>query len=146
MYMFYRIIAIDVHIPREVLETMDEEGDDMETDEKFDDQATVFTMDDVSRSASKYSSSTSCDEFELAHTLDILMEQILSYIRDFCALDDLQSWNHHKALFKELLAIFEQQMLFVHGSHHVQFFMFYMCSLRSPTFAELFLCKFYSLF
>jgi RNA polymerase I-specific transcription initiation factor RRN3 len=119
---------------------MDEEGE-METDEKMDDSATVFTMDDVSRSASKYSSQ-SCNEFELAHTLDILMEQLYCFVRDFCALDvEPSSWNHHRTLFKELLDIFETQMLLVHGSHHVQFFVFFLCSLRPPTFAELFLSK-----
>ncbi|XP_059486415.1 RNA polymerase I-specific transcription initiation factor RRN3 [Neocloeon triangulifer] len=128
-----KTIALDVQLPRQALEDMDE--DEMETEENMDDTNTVFTMDDVSQSASKVTQSISVDmQKQLAQTLDLLMEQIFSYIQEFITRgEDGQQWK----IFKELLAIFEQQMLLVHGSHHVQFFMFYLCTLQLPL-AELF--------
>ncbi|XP_065345871.1 RNA polymerase I-specific transcription initiation factor RRN3 [Cloeon dipterum] len=141
-----KVISIDVQIPRKLLEALEGDEEEMETDAKMDDTETVFTMDDVSRSAASRITSVVDTNMQqqLAQTLDLLMEQIFVFVKEFCSRDaDENEIIHHQSIFKDFLEIFEHQLLNVHGSHHVQFCMFYLCTLR-PILPELFLTALWS--
>lgn len=72
--------------------------------------------------------------------LDRLMVVLLSYIHDVChdstgvALD----WPATKSLYRDLVQIFDTAVLPVRALGHVQFALFYLCSLRA-TLAKSFL-------
>ncbi|KAF4521836.1 hypothetical protein B566_EDAN003710 [Ephemera danica] len=140
-----RMVTIDVQIPRELIE--DEDSEDSDVEESMDTESSaLFSMDDVQPSMSQMDTSSCSSRSEhrremkipMAQTLDVLMEQMFSFIERLCPSEDVlpNYWVRHRVLYRELCDIFETQLLLTHGSHHVQFIMFYLCSIRPPTLVD----------
>ncbi|GBN59979.1 RNA polymerase I-specific transcription initiation factor RRN3 [Araneus ventricosus] len=70
--------------------------------------------------------------FPLAHTLDILLNCLFSYIKETCFYNGSQEldWEATKKLYKEFLTIFDKVILPTQGSCHVQYLLFYICGLK----------------
>ncbi|XP_054713372.1 RNA polymerase I-specific transcription initiation factor RRN3-like [Uloborus diversus] len=68
----------------------------------------------------------------VVHTLDVIIDCLFKYIRNTCFIEDLETlnWEATKKLYKELLTVFDKVILPTHGSCHVQYLMFYVCSLK----------------
>lgn len=75
----------------------------------------------------------------LADRLDVMMLKLFEYIQINCYPKqkdlDLETC---KAIYKDLLFTFDKYILHTYGSSHVQFLLFYICSMR-PILAEGFL-------
>lgn len=70
-----------------------------------------------------------------AKTLDVLMTNLFNYIVEQCFHDGTFDLSSGKKLYLDLLAAFDLLLLRTQKSCHVQFLLFYICSL-SKTFAE----------
>ncbi|CAL1267519.1 unnamed protein product [Larinioides sclopetarius] len=70
--------------------------------------------------------------FPLAHTLDILLNCLFTYIKETCFYNGSGEldWEATKKLYKEFLTIFDKIMLPTQGSCHVQYLLFYICGLK----------------
>ncbi|CAC5409642.1 RRN3 [Mytilus coruscus] len=127
-----RLLKFDVRSPREEIEELQrEEDEDMED--------IIFEMDDVSVQKEIVSSVDMLSIVETVpmthkegHKLDILMEITFRYIQNMCYSEGELNWEATKLLYRELLLIFETSILPTHASCHVQFIMFYICSLKQP--------------
>ncbi|XP_058804012.1 RNA polymerase I-specific transcription initiation factor RRN3 [Phymastichus coffea] len=120
-----RLIALDVSVPPSEIQNF--EDGDMEEDE---DEA-IFDMDD---STAKNNGKNTVDmqmKHPGAQMLDICMEQILSYIHNFCYVNGQLQIDPLKSIYNDLLYAFEKLILPTYASHHVQFLMFYLCSFKS---------------
>ena len=83
--------------------------------------------------------STQSMHFPLADRLDVMMQHMLSYIRQICFKqsanepgdgDNQLDWESCKSLYKDLLFTFDKYVVCTYGSSHVQFLMFYICSCK----------------
>ncbi|KAK3089023.1 hypothetical protein FSP39_000198 [Pinctada imbricata] len=132
------MLTFDVRCPRheiEEAEDNDEEEEDME-------QEVLFEMDDPEIQKEITSTESSWNKKNLedrcgkpmshkeAHKLDVVMDLTLQYIYNICHTQGKLNWEATKQLYRELLLIFEQVILPTHASCHVQFIMFYLCSLK----------------
>ncbi|KAA0705557.1 RNA polymerase I-specific transcription initiation factor RRN3 [Triplophysa tibetana] len=133
-----KMLALDVSAPRSEIEEAEGAAESDAGGESRDD--CLFNMDeeedfplDLSRPV---------DEAEMTHPvaerLDTLMTVLLAYIRDICHVDGTLDIEKTKALYKDLLCVFDKVVLPTHASCHVQFLVFYLCSFRLG-FAEAFL-------
>ncbi|KAG8432947.1 hypothetical protein GDO86_017275 [Hymenochirus boettgeri] len=66
----------------------------------------------------------------VAERLDILMFVLCAYIKDICFTNGELDFNKTKDLYRDLLAGFDKLILPTHASCHVQYIMFYLCSLK----------------
>ncbi|KAM9304893.1 RNA polymerase I-specific transcription initiation factor RRN3 [Gastrophryne carolinensis] len=73
-----------------------------------------------------------------AERLDLGLSVLFAYIRDVCFVNGSLDLNKTKDIYKDLLAILDKLVLPTHGSCHVQFIMFYICSFKLG-FTEAFL-------
>lgn len=129
-----RLIKFDVRSPREEIEELlRQEEDDMEEED------IIFEMDDDSVKKEVVSSVDGMTNVEPipmthkeAHKLDVLMEVTFKYIHNSCYKEVELDWDATKLFYRELLLIFETLILPTHASCHVQFIMFYMCSVKQP--------------
>ncbi|XP_071813311.1 RNA polymerase I-specific transcription initiation factor RRN3-like [Apostichopus japonicus] len=137
-----RITEIDVHCPQSDIWVSSDEEEDV--DEEM--EQTQFDMDDVSAQgemdASKNETETTIPEgprlSEIAVALDRLMFAILTFCKE--TFYDDGDINHQNAtsLLLQLLQVFGRIVLPTHSSHHVQYCLFYMASLKK-SFADAFL-------
>lgn len=77
-------------------------------------------------------------KLKYAETLDLCMEQLFSFIDKEYGRDT----NSRKKLKDLLLNIFENLILPTYNSHHIQFSIFYYCSLK----VSVVVCSAYSIF
>lgn len=127
------LLKFDVRSPREEIEESQREEDDMDMED------IIFEMDDA---AAQIEIATPVDDMgkletkqmthKEAHKLDVLMEVMFTYIQNVCFTDGELDWEATKLIYRELLLIFENLILPTHASCHVQFIMFYLCSLKQP--------------
>lgn len=66
----------------------------------------------------------------VAERLDTLMTVLLAYIKDVCHVNGSLDIEKTKALYRDLLCVFDKVVLPTHASCHVQYCMFYLCSFR----------------
>uniref|UniRef100_A0A8D3BR57 RRN3 homolog, RNA polymerase I transcription factor n=1 Tax=Scophthalmus maximus TaxID=52904 RepID=A0A8D3BR57_SCOMX len=66
----------------------------------------------------------------VAERLDTLMAVMMSYIKDVCHVNGSVHVERTKELYKDLLSVFDKLILPTHGSGHVQYMHFYLCSFR----------------
>lgn len=129
-----RLIKFDVRSPRgEIEELLRQEEEGMEEED------IIFEMDDHSVKEEVVSSVDGMTNVEPipmthkeAHKLDVLMEVTFKYIQNSCYKEGELDWEATKLLYRELLLIFETLILPTYASCHVQFIMFYMCSIKQP--------------
>lgn len=122
------MVVLDANTPREVI-----------TAEQTDDD--IFTMDDCK----SINTVTNKMKNVPAHTLDVCLDRIFNFIIVECHdLDTGQlNWEKTKKLYHTLIYVFDEIILPTYNIHHVQFVMFFICSLK-PAITEAFinhLCK-----
>ncbi|KAG8184417.1 hypothetical protein JTE90_004587 [Oedothorax gibbosus] len=68
----------------------------------------------------------------LAHTLDLLMNCLFTFIKEtsFPQGKDQMNWEATKKLYKEILTAFDKIILPTQGCCHAQYILFYICSLK----------------
>ncbi|XP_053665224.1 RNA polymerase I-specific transcription initiation factor RRN3 [Anopheles marshallii] len=105
---FYRLLQLDVSVPRSVIEESEYPDDEMMfemTETEGDDKDTM--------------------KHPVADTLDQFMEVVLAYIEQTVKVD-----GQGDRLFKIILNQFETHILPAHNTDHGQFIMFYICSFK----------------
>ncbi|XP_048575855.1 RNA polymerase I-specific transcription initiation factor RRN3 [Nematostella vectensis] len=110
------ITKIDVEVPKHELEDRQTEEDD----------ATQFEVD---LELNPESPDKASEESEMAAMLDSLMDILFKYMRDFCFPANELSLDSSTELFGYLVKSFEKVILPTHACCHIQFVMFYICSL-----------------
>ncbi|GFU55606.1 RNA polymerase I-specific transcription initiation factor RRN3 [Nephila pilipes] len=88
----------------------------------------VEDMEEVSNSEEKLNKMA----FPLAHTLDVIMNCLFTYVKKECFFNDGENlnWESTKKLYKEILTIFDKIILPTQGSCHVQYVLFYICGFK----------------
>uniref|UniRef100_A0A672QB49 RRN3 homolog, RNA polymerase I transcription factor n=1 Tax=Sinocyclocheilus grahami TaxID=75366 RepID=A0A672QB49_SINGR len=81
----------------------------------------------------------------VAERLDTMMTVLLAYIKDICHVNGSLDIEKTKALYKDLVSVFDKVVLPTHASCHVQYYMFYLCSFRLGL-AEAFLDHLWKMF
>lgn len=116
-----KMVQLDVSAPRAAIEAAEEDVMDLDTEDIFDTEKDQ-TM-----------------KLPIANTLDHLMLMLFKFIESECT--DSKSGTISPELsfsvFKVFLQVFEKVILVTHNTHHVQFLLWYICSLK-PKLAEIF--------
>lgn len=125
---------MDVNAPRDEIEEMQEETDDEE--DKMDED--MFQMDDVITQPKPEAQPL---DHPIGQMLDICLLKLFKFLDEKCR--PLPQANEEDRVaksrfFKTLLHIFDEVLLPSHNTHHVQFVIFHVCSIR-PAYAEAFL-------
>nr|XP_042897293.1 RNA polymerase I-specific transcription initiation factor RRN3 isoform X2 [Parasteatoda tepidariorum]XP_042897294.1 RNA polymerase I-specific transcription initiation factor RRN3 isoform X3 [Parasteatoda tepidariorum] len=115
-----KLIYVDVHCSRETIAYYEQVAED--------NNELMESMDTEAPANAK----TEEMAYLLARTLDILMDCLFKYIKRTCFLEgkDELDWKATKKLYKELLTIFDKVILPTQECCHVQYLMFYICSLK----------------
>jgi len=126
--MFDRLLILDVNAPRDEIEELREEVDDLEV--------VMFQMDDENIQPKQ----PQALDHPIGQMLDICLLKLLKFFDDKfrplnCSDDQRLVKNR---FFKTLIHIFDEVLLPTHNTHHVQFVFFYVCSIR-PAYSEAFL-------
>uniref|UniRef100_A0A8C2BLF2 RRN3 homolog, RNA polymerase I transcription factor n=1 Tax=Cyprinus carpio TaxID=7962 RepID=A0A8C2BLF2_CYPCA len=66
----------------------------------------------------------------VAERLDTMMAVLLAYIKDICHVNGSLDIEKTKAVYRDLVSVFDKVVLPTHASCHVQYYMFYLCSFR----------------
>uniref|UniRef100_A0A4W4FXF6 RRN3 homolog, RNA polymerase I transcription factor n=1 Tax=Electrophorus electricus TaxID=8005 RepID=A0A4W4FXF6_ELEEL len=66
----------------------------------------------------------------VAERLDTLMGVLLAFVKDMCHVNGSLDTEKAKALYRDLVGVFDRLVLPTHASCHVQYYMFYLCSFR----------------
>uniref|UniRef100_A0ABM5F0K4 RNA polymerase I-specific transcription initiation factor RRN3 isoform X1 n=2 Tax=Pogona vitticeps TaxID=103695 RepID=A0ABM5F0K4_9SAUR len=115
-----RLLKIDVSAPRKEIEAAEE----MESEETAEEG--LFDLDEDRENAGKNDTMV----HPIAERLDILMIVLFSYIKDICHVNGKLDIASTKDLYRDLVAVFDKLILPTHGSCHVQYIMFYLCSFK----------------
>lgn len=117
-----------MQIPPSEIEEFEDE--DMEVDDA------IFQLDDALGENNSKQESHKMQHPD-AEMLDLCMEQVFSYIYNYCHNEGQLQIDPLRNLYHELLYTFEDKILSTYASHHVQFIMFYLCSFK-PSVADAF--------
>lgn len=124
-----KMLTLDVSAPRAEIEDMEENAEQKSLEASQDD--CLFDMDEDGDSGL---ASTPLDRTAMAHPvaerLDTLMSTLLAYIKDMCHQNGVLELEKTKALYRDLMAVFDKLILPTHASCHVQYCVFYLCSFR----------------
>lgn len=115
-----RLLKIDVSAPRKEIEAAEE----MESEETAEEG--LFDLDEDRENPGKNDTMV----HPIAERLDILMIVLFSYIKDICHVNGKLDIASTKDLYRDLVAVFDKLILPTHGSCHVQYIMFYLCSFK----------------
>ncbi|KAL5018199.1 hypothetical protein ScPMuIL_003921 [Solemya velum] len=125
-----KMLKLDVRAPRHAIQAMDSPDDDMDED-------IIFEMEDTKNEPTLLGEQKDMQMDEVkpmthmeADKLDTVMDLVFQYINNVCYENGELNWNVTKKLYREFLLVFERKILPTHASAHVQFIMFYLCSLR----------------
>ncbi|CAH0555911.1 unnamed protein product [Brassicogethes aeneus] len=112
---FSKLVIMDVNAPKGDIEKAANSGSEE-----------IFLMDDDTCSVKTSSS------HNIAHTLDVCLAKLYNYIIEECHSPAGElDWNKTKSLYHDLITVFDKVILPTYNTHHVQFVMFVMCSLKS---------------
>lgn len=103
----FRLLVLDVNAPRAELE------------EESDTELEMFSMDQT----------LICHP--VANALDLAMDIMYRFIHTQCHYSNDICWQRTKSLYTDLIAVFDKVILPTHGSHHVQFLVFYLLSFKN---------------
>lgn len=138
------VLKIDVEVPKHELEDVQEETTQFDVDleqemngDNNDETVNEVLQEDNVQEADENSNEQTMEN-EMADKLDILMEIIFVYIEKVCYHDGVYIMDDASDLFEKLLAIFQKVIFPTHDSCHIQFLMFYLCSM-TPIFVNTFL-------
>jgi len=123
--MLLRLLVLDVNAPRdEIGSEIDDEDDKMKADP-------LLQIDDLS--ADTLAGTGRTLKHPIGKTLDIGLLMLYRFFEGKCRIhqnsNDQQRWTANR-LFKMLLHIFDEVLLPSHNTHHVQFVLFYVTSIR----------------
>ncbi|KAL1506194.1 hypothetical protein ABEB36_005599 [Hypothenemus hampei] len=123
---FSKLVIMDINAPKEVLE------------EKYEEN--MFQVDEDVKSVKTVSTNvTVVNRSSLGIALDTCMDLVLNFILQECKNNkgevDLERVT---SIYNQILTAFDKVILPTYGSHHIQFIMFYLCSINS-TVTESFL-------
>lgn len=104
--------------------------------EEDDDDGAIFSLDDTQENE-RTSQQRMRTKHPTARSLDVCMEHMFSFIHDSCHVDGELNSELYKNIYKDLIYIFDQLIL-RSKAHHVQFLIFYLCSLK-PGVADVFI-------
>ncbi|XP_056309860.1 RNA polymerase I-specific transcription initiation factor RRN3 isoform X1 [Danio aesculapii] len=123
-----KMLMLDVSAPRSEIEEV-ESGAQQDTSGASQDEC-LFNMDEEEDSPLN----SGADGREMVHPvaerLDTMMTVLLAYIKDVSHADGTLDIEKTKALYRDLVSVFDKVVLPTHASCHVQFYMFYLCSFR----------------
>lgn len=138
-----KLLLLDVNASREEIEEAEEKNDNPEQDEIFDmdiampDKKPILDED-----------GDEVDSLDMVHpvaeSLDMCLVKLFQFITKEYK-NEVASENNSggEKYFKMLVNAFEAVILPAHNPHHVQFFIFYVCSFKE-TFVEYFLTTLWS--
>ncbi|XP_070855389.1 RNA polymerase I-specific transcription initiation factor RRN3-like isoform X2 [Drosophila suzukii] len=120
-----KLLVLDVNAPRdEIGSEIDDEDDKMKADP-------LLQIDDLS--ADTLAGTGRTLKHPIGKTLDIGLLMLYRFFEGKCRIhqnsNDQQRWTANR-LFKMLLHIFDEVLLPSHNTHHVQFVLFYVTSIR----------------
>uniref|UniRef100_A0A4W4G0M6 RRN3 homolog, RNA polymerase I transcription factor n=1 Tax=Electrophorus electricus TaxID=8005 RepID=A0A4W4G0M6_ELEEL len=137
-----KMLALDVSAPRSEIEEVESSGEQDQGGKAHDDF--LFDMDEDEDSAvtSPTGLHSSAMLHPVAERLDTLMGVLLAFVKDMCHVNGSLDTEKAKALYRDLVGVFDRLVLPTHASCHVQYYMFYLCSFRlchhvSPVFQGL---------
>ncbi|KAJ0058424.1 hypothetical protein NL108_014638, partial [Boleophthalmus pectinirostris] len=116
-----KMLQLDVSASRSDIEEAEELAVHQQPDEA------LFNMDEELHAQPPTSS---LNAHPVAERLDTLMAVLLAYIKDICHVNGTLHLDQTKALYRDLLAVFDKIILPTHACSHVQFALFYLCSFR----------------
>lgn len=120
---------MDVNAPKEEIEKFNYGDEEM------------FLMDDDSKSVkTSITASTNVNRHSVAHSLDVCLDMLFNYISSECHNPKTGEliWDKTKALYQDIISVFDKVILPTYNTHHVQYIMFLMCYFKS-TITEAFL-------
>uniref|UniRef100_A0A671RL03 RNA polymerase I-specific transcription initiation factor RRN3-like n=1 Tax=Sinocyclocheilus anshuiensis TaxID=1608454 RepID=A0A671RL03_9TELE len=124
-----KMLTLDVSAPRSEIEEV-ESGAQQDANGASQDDC-LFDMDEEEDSPLD---SSRPDRAVMVHPvaerLDTMMTVLLAYIEDICHVNGSLDIEKTKALYRDLLSVFDKVVLPTHASCHVQYYMFYLCSFR----------------
>lgn len=124
-----KMLLLDVSAPRAEIEEM-EESAEQQTSEAPQDEC-LFDMDEDQESGmSSAPPQTLAMAHPVAERLDQLMSVLLAYIKDVCHQNGVLHLEKTKALYRDLMILFDKLLLPTHASCHVQYCIFYLSSFR----------------
>ncbi|XP_001356293.3 RNA polymerase I-specific transcription initiation factor RRN3 [Drosophila pseudoobscura] len=128
-----KLLILDVNAPRDEIVETDEDEDKM-------DEGDVFTIDDITSDTVVKQPEDSVVH-PIGHTLDTCLSMLYKFVdsktRILPDCSEGKRWAANR-FFKTLLYIFDEVLLPSHNTHHVQFVIFHVCSIRSA-YSEAFL-------
>lgn len=138
-----RMLKLDVRSPRTEIEESEADEEDMDEDivfdmEDIDISQEVLTSPDIGYHSYFEEIRTKPMSHKDAEKLDVMMDLFLKYTHNNCYVNGELNWEATKTLYRELLLVFERIILPTHASCHVQFILFYLCSIK-PAICEGFL-------
>jgi len=122
VYPYFRLMKLDVHIPRE--EEMDDEEDDVD-DCSYNGITDNENLTEINNDTDKRKTI-----HPIARTLDSCMELFLKYMHEFCFVNGVLQIKNLRILYTDILYAFETIILHTHASQYVQYIVFYICSFR----------------
>lgn len=127
--LFKNFVLMDVSMRRSDIEAAERLGQDAEEIFKMDaDDVKLQNQDGM--------------QHPVANTMDICLDKILTYIKTQCSPNPNEDSNKHTGrmehLFKILMKSFENLILPTHKTNHIQFVMFYFCSLKVSDLCQCF--------
>nr|XP_002740429.1 PREDICTED: RNA polymerase I-specific transcription initiation factor RRN3-like [Saccoglossus kowalevskii] len=138
-----KMTKIDVHAPKHELnqiaaeeeEDEDEEDDLMEEDMQFDMDELDGIENDKDTAKEKDCTGDEAENggpmtHEMADRLDVMMNLLFKYTFSVCHPQGIFKMEPTRLLWKQFLGIFNKIILPTHGSCHIQYIMFYMCSFN----------------
>ncbi|XP_076122362.1 RNA polymerase I-specific transcription initiation factor RRN3 [Alosa pseudoharengus] len=124
-----KMLTLDVSASRVEIEDM-EENAEQKSDEASQDEC-LFDMDeDTDSGLAPTPPDCTAMAHPVAERLDTLMGVLLAFIKDVCHQNAVLELERTKALYRDLLAVFDKLILPTHASCHVQYCVFYLCSFR----------------
>uniref|UniRef100_A0A4W4FWH7 RRN3 homolog, RNA polymerase I transcription factor n=1 Tax=Electrophorus electricus TaxID=8005 RepID=A0A4W4FWH7_ELEEL len=125
-----KMLALDVSAPRSEIEEVESSGEQDQGGKAHDDF--LFDMDEDEDSAvtSPTGLHSSAMLHPVAERLDTLMGVLLAFVKDMCHVNGSLDTEKAKALYRDLVGVFDRLVLPTHASCHVQYYMFYLCSFR----------------
>lgn len=137
-----KLLVLDVNASREEIEAAEEEQDPAH-DEIFEfDGVDVAMMQRSAQAPHKDGGGEDEESTEMAHpvaeSLDMCLVKLFQFIGKDYKNNETTATNNGERYFKMLVNAFEAVILPAHNPHHVQFFIFYVCSFKE-SYLEYFL-------
>ncbi|KAK3930013.1 RNA polymerase I-specific transcription initiation factor RRN3 [Frankliniella fusca] len=116
-----KLVDLDTHAPRSEIE-------EAENDDAMDVDEDIFSLEQEQGM-----------KHPIANTLDHLMMRLFTFIKNECVDPNTGEITLERSysVYKDFQEVFERVILLTHNTHHVQFLMWYLCSLR-PKLAEVY--------